>query len=374
VRVLIASAPMLGHAFPLVPVARALQRSGHQVLLATAGDALEASNAGLPTENIAPTFAFGRTAWLTMLRHPLIAKAELTGDAGTRGVGLLFGAVNDAMADALVALARRWRPDMVIYEPLAAAGALAAARVGIPAVLQENSLFDGPSLVRATQAHLTKTLRRHSVEILPPNAATISLAPPSMVGVRGGWSMRYLPYSGEGVLPGWLRQPSDRPRILVSRSTVSGPGGNRLMSAVVAVADRVDAEIVLVRPDVRIRRMRTMPANVRVVEWVPLSAALPTSAGIVHHGGAGTVLAALAAGVPQLVVTGPGDRAHNARLVAARGAGLATAPRDITDAKLTRLLTDTALQSAADDVRREMAAMPSPADLVPRLAALASAG
>jgi UDP:flavonoid glycosyltransferase YjiC (YdhE family) len=113
-----------------------------------------------------------------------------------------------------------------------------------------------------------------------------------------------------------------------------------------------------------------LPENVRTVDWVPLNVALSTSAAIVHHGGAGTVLGALAAGVPQLVVTGPGDRTYNARLVSARGAGLAAAPNDITDVTLNRLVTDNSLAAAAEDVRREMSAMPSPEELVPRLAAL----
>ncbi len=374
VRVLVVSAPMLGHAFPLVPLTRALQDAGHDVILATAADALAAAAAAVPIENIAPTFAFGRIAWRTMLQHPLIAKAEMVGDGGTRGVGLLFGAVNVEIADRLVAFATRWRPDLVIYEPLAAAGALAAARLGVPSVLHENSLFDGPSLVRSTAAHMTKALSRHGVQALPPNAATVSPAPQSVVGHRAGWPMRYVPYSGDGRIPEWLAQRPACPRILVSRSTVSGPGGGRLMTAVVDAASGVDAEFVLVRPDRRAGRRRALPENVRAVEWVDLNAALATSAAIVHHGGAGTVLGALAAGVPQLVVTGPGDRAHNARLIAERGAGLATAPNEITAAKLTQLLADPALASAADEVRHEMAAMPEPAELVSRLVVLARSG
>jgi UDP:flavonoid glycosyltransferase YjiC (YdhE family) len=365
---------MLGHLFPMIPLARALQHAGHEVLLATAGDALAACDAGLPMENIAPTFQFGRIARRTMLRHPLIARSELTGEAGTSGVRLLFGAVNEEMADHVVALAKRWAPEIVVYEPLAVAGALAAAQLELPAVLHENSLFDGPELVRVTAAHLTKALHRHGVIALPANAAVISMAPPSLVGPRSGWSMRCVPYSGDGRLPDWLRRRTERPRVLVSRSTVAGPGGSGLMTAVVAAAPRVDAEFVLVRPDRRVMRRGALPENVHVVDWVPLNVALATSAAIVHHGGAGTVLGALAAGVPQLVVTGPGDRTHNARLVSARGAGLAAAPNDITDVNLTRLLTDTSLAAAAKDVRAEMSGMPAPEELVPRLAALCGAG
>jgi UDP:flavonoid glycosyltransferase YjiC (YdhE family) len=90
----------------------------------------------------------------------------------------------------------------------------------------------------------------------------------------------------------------------------------------------------------------------------------------VHHGGAGTVFGALAAGVPQLIVPGPGDRTHNARLVATRGVGLNVAAKDITPAAITRLITDAALAVAASDVRQEMAEMPPPEQIVADLHAV----
>ena len=368
-RILVASAPMLGHVFPLAPLSRALQAAGHDVVIATAAEGLAVNRAGLAVEGIASKISFRAIAMRTMLRHPLIARAELAGAAGTRGVALLFSAVNDQLADGLVTLAKRWRPDLIVHEPLAVAGALAAAKVGVPAVLHENSLFDGPTLIDVTARRLTSARRRHEVNALPPAVATISIAPPSVVGGRTGWPMRAIPYSGEGTLPGWLAEPSSRPRIVVSRSTVSGPGGDRLMSAVVAAAPGVDAEFVLIRPDRRVGAM-TMPANVRTVGWTPLPALLGHCAGVVHHGGAGTALAALDAGVPQLIVNGPGDRRHNAGLVATRGAGLAVDEREIAADTLVRLISDTGLAANAAAVSAEMAAMPAPERLVPRIEAL----
>jgi UDP:flavonoid glycosyltransferase YjiC (YdhE family) len=370
VRVLVVSAPLLGHLLPIVPLARALAAGGHEVLLASGGDALTGPDPGLPTADVAPGFRFDRIARRIMLRHPLIARAELAGTGGTRGVSLLFGAVNDELADGVVALADRWSPDLVVYEPLAAAGALAAARLGVPAVRHENSLFDGAELVRGTASRLVATFRRHGVDTLPADAAVLAVAPPSVVGGRTGWPLRCVPYSGAGTLPDWLRERPGRPRIVVSRSTVPGPGGGGLMDAVVAAADAVDAEFVLVRPDRSGTRRDTLPANVRTVDWVPLADLLPTCAGVVHHGGAGTVLGALASGVPQLVVPGPGDRRHNAQLIADRGAGLARSAKAITAADLTRLVTDPEIAAVATQVREEIAAMPAPERLVDRLESL----
>jgi UDP:flavonoid glycosyltransferase YjiC (YdhE family) len=75
-------------------------------------------------------------------------------------------------------------------------------------------------------------------------------------------------------------------------------------------------------------------------------------------------MAALAAGVPQVVVPGAGDRTVHARLVAARGAGLAVPAREITAETLARLVTDPSLADAARQVAAEIAAMPAPEDLV----------
>jgi UDP:flavonoid glycosyltransferase YjiC (YdhE family) len=355
----------------MVPLAVALREAGHEVRVAAGGDAAAARPAGLEVDDVVPGFDFSRTARRVLLRHPLIGRAELAGKAGTRGVALLFGAVNDQLLDGTVRLAREWSPDLVVYEPLAAAGAHAAAEVGVPAVLHGNTLFDEAELVRVT----TAAMRHQRPAGLPADRLVLSVAPPSLVGPREVRPMRFVSYGGEGDLPDLLREPTDdgRPRILVTYSTVPGPGGGDLIGAAIAAASGVDAEVVLVRggseradqqsPD----GARDLPPNVRAVGWTPFAEALPTCAGVVHHGGAGTLLAALAAGVPQIVVPGPGDRRRNAELVAARGAGMAVPVRQIDADALRRLVTDAKLAAAAAEVRDEMAALPHPAALVPDL-------
>jgi UDP:flavonoid glycosyltransferase YjiC (YdhE family) len=348
----------------LIPLAVACRDAGHEVLIASGGDALRVDTAGLPAHDIAPRFRFGVIAGRLMLRHPLRARRELAGRAGVSFVGDLFGTANASFAGAVVALAERARPDVVVHEPLAPAGAVAAGRIGVPSVLQENLLFAAPELLAAVAA--SRSMQRFSV---PAPELTITVSPPSLVGPRPGRQMRPVPWSGGGDVPDWLLAPAARPRIVVSRSTVPGPGGDDPTAAILAAATRVDAEIVLVRPPNRLRR-RTLPPNVRVVGRVPLDRVLPHATAFVHHGGAGSVLGGLAAGVPQLVLPGAGDRRHNAELVARRGAGLAVEAKAITAASLTRLVKDERLAAAAREVRDEIAAMPAPADVVPALEAL----
>jgi UDP:flavonoid glycosyltransferase YjiC (YdhE family) len=104
---------------------------------------------------------------------------------------------------------------------------------------------------------------------------------------------------------------------------------------------------------------------------VPHEPVFRAAAGVVHHGGAGTLLTALAAGVPQLVVPGTGDRTVNAELVARRGVALAMPAAQISAGALERLATDPSLAAAAREVADEIAAMPAPAELVGELTALA---
>ncbi|MFF5988058.1 nucleotide disphospho-sugar-binding domain-containing protein [Prauserella flavalba] len=386
-RVLLVSAPLLGHAFPLVPLARALRAAGHDVLVATGGPALAVRDAGVDVAEVGSSVRFGRSALRIALTRPRLARAEAAGEGGLEFVSRLFAAVGERMLGEVLSVARGWKPDLVVHEPLAAAAALAAARQGVPSIVHDTSLYDGAELTAATVSRMG-----HSP---PPPSAVLRTAPPSLAafGEQGSFTpvcvepehtpadrpqgrrcraeggvgltsiaelpLRPVPFSGEGPVPEELRRRPDLPRVLVSRSTVAGPGGARTMAAVARAAAHVDAEFVLVRPPERLART-PLPPNVRVTGWIPIPEVLPTCSAIVHHGGAGTLLAALAAGVPQLIEPGAGDRARHARLVAARGAGLAAAAKDVTPALLTTLVTDPTLANAAAEVQREIAAMPSP--------------
>ena len=94
---------------------------------------------------------------------------------------------------------------------------------------------------------------------------------------------------------------------------------------------------------------KPLPRGVERFDFVPLGALLPRAAGLVHHGGVGTTAAALAAGIPQVVVPFSHDQPDHAARVVRLGVGGRVMPNRL-DAKsladaLRRLL-------GADDVRR----------------------
>jgi UDP:flavonoid glycosyltransferase YjiC (YdhE family) len=357
---------MVGHVLPLVPLARAFLDAGHEVRFATAHEGVGAvQKAGLAVEDVAPGLKVERVMLGAMLRRPRMMRRELAGEGGTDGVGYLFAPLNERMAEGTLALADDWRPDLVLHEGLAPVGALAAAHRSVPSVLVDALLFDGRELFGAVTRHLDGLARRHGLEVIPEPADAVVTAPPSVVGGRRGRPMRHVS-AGRGDLPGWLTRAGARPVVLVSRSTVADPRPDRMMTRVVEAAAGADVDVVLVRPDRSVAR-RPLPPNVTTTDWLPFADVLPHVAGIVHHGGAGTLMAALAAGVPQVVVPGAGDRTVHARLVAARGAGLAVPQQEISTETLHRLVSDPALRQVSQEVAAEIAAMPLPGDLVESL-------
>ncbi|WP_430782439.1 nucleotide disphospho-sugar-binding domain-containing protein [Actinoplanes sp. G11-F43] len=362
-RIVFVSVPLSGHLLPLIPFAAACRDAGHDVVLAS-GD-FPADVLGLRTADIGARFSLRSGAMRSALRHPRLARAEMAGRAGHRFVGEIFGRAGLALEEPLLALAGTEKPDLIVYESLSEVGAIVAGRLGVPSVLQENTLWPAEQLFQAVAGSSVLAGRE-----VPAPDLTIAVTPPSLRAVPAGPGavpMRPEPYSGGGHLPDWLATPGDRPRVLVSRSTLSGPDTGDPGPAVIAAAGAVDAEFVLVRGETR----RGLPRNVRPVGRIPLNQALPYAAAFVHHAGAGSVLGGLAAGVPQLTTPGAGDRRHNAELLARRGAGLAVPAKSITAADLDRLLTDPSLLAAAREVAAEIAAMPSPAAVVPALEKLA---
>jgi UDP:flavonoid glycosyltransferase YjiC (YdhE family) len=92
------------------------------------------------------------------------------------------------------------------------------------------------------------------------------------------------------------------------------------------------------------------PPGVRVLRSAPHRAVLAQASAVVTHGGHGTVIKALAADAPLLVVPMGRDQLDNATRVTERGAGLRLAPDagpDDIAAAVRRLLDEPGFREAA---------------------------
>ena len=105
------------------------------------------------------------------------------------------------------------------------------------------------------------------------------------------------------------------------------------------------------------------PANTHVERWWPQAEVMAHADAVVGHGGFGTTMMALAAGVPQVVVPlFAFDQTVNAERVAAVGAGIhlvggARAAAELPVA-VTAALSDPAYRAGAAAIAAEMAALP----------------
>jgi MGT family glycosyltransferase len=104
------------------------------------------------------------------------------------------------------------------------------------------------------------------------------------------------------------------------------------------------------------------PPHVRIERYVPQSLLFPRCALVVSHGGSGTVLGALAAGLPLVLTPLAADQPENAERCAAAGAARVIEPADISPSSVRQavraVLADPAYTRAAQRVQAELAALP----------------
>jgi Protein of unknown function (DUF1205) len=392
-RALFVAAPGVGHLLPLVPTAWAMRCARHEVLVASTGPSLDmAVRSGLPAVEVSDgtaTDAYNRLCAFT------ISDAQLKGNPTQRWevfcamatkpqsidwstpfgeIAVLISEVSKRMVSGIIGVARSWRADVLVYEPLVGAGMLAAAETGIPAVLHGIGM-PYPTLMLKSDKMPDKPLGIPTTSREP--AATIDLCPPSLrpSATKQGWPCRYVPSNGGAVLPDWLLAPSAPRRICVTLGSMLptlhvGQLIDIILEAI-AIA-RADAEVVVA--GCAPMDHRSLPVTVRIADWVPLNALLPTCQAIIHHGGAGTTFTALYYGVPQVVLPYTVDQSVNAGAVVARGLGVALSPssadRVSVASHLDHLLTNPATRNAAAEVAAEIATMPGPEDIVRRLSTL----
>ncbi|MEU6721750.1 nucleotide disphospho-sugar-binding domain-containing protein [Nonomuraea sp. NPDC046802] len=380
-RVLFTAWAWPSHLYAMVPLAWAMRAAGHEVLVACQPSLMPAAErTGLPCAQVGAdvdSVDMVRGYALPTRRFGTPATAPSNGRA-PRALRM-FQANAEAMVDDLVRLVREWRPALVVHDPTAWAGPVAAAVAGVPAV---RHLY-GADLVHRARRFLPELLapmgERHGLDDLDPMGAATIDPFPSGVQVEVDYRptpIRYVPYNGSGAAP--VLGPAVKPRVCVTwGTTMARVHARRFLAGEVARAlAGPDIEVVVAVTAAQRPLLGFLPDGVRVVEGAPLHALLPSCDLLVAHGGAGTSLTGLAAGLPQLLVPQlPDHDAHATRLVRA-GVAAHLAPDDAGPAELRehahRLLHDERAKEAALRLRQEIADRPAPAAVVPLLEELAA--
>jgi len=408
VRVLFVTLSDRSHLLPMVPLAWALTAAGHEVRVAVGPALVDAvKGVGLTAVAVGEDHDFRGTLARNRdsLENPLSDWSTPTLEThdweqvlAKMRVSVMFSHrhYNDPMIPGLVAHARRWRPDLVLWDPVTYAGPVAARAVGAAHARLLWS-FDNHSAMRDVflhrQAEQPPGRREDPMQRwLGPHLERYGADFDEEV-VVGQWSVdqiptsvqlpvsverlpvRHLPYNGPSEIPDWVSEPPRRPRVVLttglSAHSVLGGGVLPVADMVSALGD-LDVEVVAALPPGEAEKLDKVPDNTRVVGFVPLHALLPGAAALVHHGGFGSWGTALVNAVPQLISTiRYADWWNRADSLTRSGSGIAVhaddLDADVLREGVRRLVHEPAHRAGAERLRAENLATPSPHDLVPVL-------
>jgi UDP:flavonoid glycosyltransferase YjiC (YdhE family) len=362
-RVLFASTGGAGHVTPMLPFAGACRRAGHDVLLvgppglsSTAErEALSFAPGALPDEaETGPLWA----------RVPHLSFAE----AERLVIGQVFATLNvRAMLPAVRDTVRRWQPDVIVREPAEFASAVVADEEGVPHVQVGIGLISAQQQIMDMAAEAVESWR-------PGLSARIAATPyltffPSSLdsghGPDPSPTHRFRPpQPAPAPLPDhW--HGDNRPLVYVTFGSVTAsvPFAAPIYDvALEAVADLPARVLLTTGHGVEAGGMSPPGPHVHIAPWVPQADVLACASAVVCHGGSGTTLGALAAGVPLVIAPLFADQPENARRVAELGAGVVVGPREpgaptvaVDPADLRHAITDVLSDRAAAAVARRLA-------------------
>jgi UDP:flavonoid glycosyltransferase YjiC (YdhE family) len=240
------------------------------------------------------------------------------------------------MAADIVTLATEWRPDLLVRDCTEWGGWVAAEELGVPSIVY--------GVIAPISSHTLNVLRPQFVALraergpppdpdlatmngvlyldpTPPSLDRASARPVEVSSVR----VRpvYADVRASDALPAWLGQDNYRPVVFATLGTVFHNDAVLVRKIIAAVAD--EPYRVLLALGAGSTPPMTIPTNVHLERYVPLSLALPACSAVLCHAGRGTVLTALACGVPLCMLPLAADHPPTADMVERAGAGLCCA-------------------------------------------------
>jgi UDP:flavonoid glycosyltransferase YjiC (YdhE family) len=369
-RVLFSSVRFLGHLNPLLPYARALQARGHEVMVSApapvAETLREAGMAHAPVDH--PDDA--ERARLFSEAEGLAPEASVDFAIARFFVGMQARIALPGLRDTV----RDWRPDLIVRESGEFAAPVAAEEAGVPHVrVAVNN--GGTQRDRIRQAAEALDGLRATVGLAPDHGASLRAAPAftafpaSLDGPAApeGWPVplrvrmpREAAKSG-GAVPAWAPRESEAFVYLTfgSVTAIMEDARGIYRKSLDAVEGLPLRALLTTGGGVTEDLLGPIPQNVTVEAWVPQGEVLPYADAVMCHGGSGSLLGAMEAGVPVVIAPLFADQPDNARIVDAAGVGVAVfnADADSLRVAMERVLTEARFRTRAREVAREMAAM-----------------
>jgi UDP:flavonoid glycosyltransferase YjiC (YdhE family) len=371
-----------GHVEPLVPIARAAEDAGHTVAFAGGRSIVKAVEAlgfavfplGPPGDGAPPK------------RIPL-QEVDLEREERDLRERFIRGAARERVPD-VVALCADWRPDVLVCEETDFGGVVAAERLGLPyaivLVLAAGSMVR-PEVVAEPLDELRAEHGLPSDPELAMRARYLVLSPfpsrfrdPAFPLPATAHPFRLLTVRPEvDDAPSWPVRLPGAPTVYFTLGTVFNLECGDLFARVLAGLGALPINVVAtVGPQIDPEELGPLAENVHVERYLPQASVLPHCSAAVSHGGSGSVLGALAHGLPQVVIPMGADQPANAARCEALGLArvldaVRATPEKVRDA-LSAALSDDSYRSEAERFRDEIAALPGPEHAVTFLERLAA--
>ena len=371
-RVLFSAHGAYGHLLPLIGLARATAAAGHDVLVAV-GDELCETTEALGLRAVPAGLSDDALVAEALRRRPQLASEPPSGWA----VRMFAEIAAPAMAADLDTVIRWWKPDLVVREEGEYGAAVAAAAAGIPWVTHRwGTPAPAPADVRRVDELVAPLWNAVGLAPMPLIGAAVIDPCPRSLGQPDELAVSVRPTAPTLGARGRTATPQRRPAAYIGFGTV--PLYRDRPALVEMALDGLlvsgFATVVVTTPDADLAaRLRALGGErVHVTRWVSLPDVLPACDLVIAHGGAGTVLSALMAGVPLLLL--PAGSPSQLRMTEAcvrRGVGLRAddngASAAILRAAIDEVMGDHRFADAARAVASEIAAMPPPEQVVPLL-------
>ncbi|HEY4184657.1 MAG TPA: glycosyltransferase [Polyangia bacterium] len=359
------------HFFAMIPFIEACQRQGHTIAVAAPPDFAERVGAlgvqflpfGHPgDEALNPIWARLRTATL-----PEVWRIAL-GD-------VFAGPCAGAAIPKLLETIETWKPAIVVRESHEFAALIAAEKAGVPHI---RAAICAPGAEAQIAGHVASAVDGHRRAWgLPPDPTgeriraegAVTLFPPSYDDApapAAGLARFHVARTKAPPLPDWWGgQEEEAPFVYATLGTVTGRieqmhAAYRMILA--ALAELPVRALLTTGSELPPAVLAESPPNVHVERFVPQDDVIPHAAAVLCHGGSGTVLGTLAAGVPMVVTPLFADQPHNGGRIAAIGAGL-TIPADKISAEalraaISRVVGEPSFHVRARQLADEIAALP----------------
>lgn len=371
VRALFTFAGGSGHFLPTVPYAQILRERGHEVMYACQEGMVPAVvSAGWPV-----VASGGNTLLDPRDRRPLVAVDRVAEESAIRRS--FAQRIAHERASRLLAIAEEWRPDLIVRDEADFAGAIAGEVLNLPhaavvviaagGFLRSGVVGEPLAALRAEHgldpAGAMAMLHRYlTIVPVPPSfrdptdplPKTAHFVRPAVLDQTGGRGLA----SGGGTRP-----TPEHAKVYVTLGTIFNQESGDLFGHILTGLATLPVDVVAtVGHQIDPSELGHLPSNVRVELFVPLIDVLADADVVVSHGGSGTVIAALAFGIPQVLLPLGADQPLNADRCVALGVGIVlnaldSTPAAVGEATGTLLRVET-FRARASEVRAEIASLP----------------